>query len=241
MGVRSGATLGRKSKRAQYSAIEALPQREQEQIVKELVSQTPYREIKRRHGLSNVSVVKTYLERHLREIAKGMDKGRRAGAQSLMDSMSEIQSRLDKMTKACEEWLRDPEDETRYEVCPRASEVSVVWTDYDEDGKPVTRKGTLQGLIDREAGLSKLDSVRVNSGDIRKTLLDCLKLAQSQVELMARITGQLKDVALSVDVYGAVVPTLARVIIEEPTLTEAARQSLLESMEREMERHEASC
>lgn len=119
----------------------------------------------------------------------------RDGAQ-LLKEIERIMERVNKMYDACDAYLTDPEDSSRYYLGPRSNEVRVVYLEYDEDGKPIRRVSRLQTLLDNLAGVVE---VHYKHADPRVLLLKTALTLKQQLELLARIQGQIKDITVNIN------------------------------------------
>lgn len=122
-----------------------------------------------------------------------------------LDVMSELKSQfrhMKKLLRACDEYLTDPDDPTRYDLGPRAHEVMV---SYEvEEGRtrsdaPIIkrRKAALQKLIDRlehrETGIGTVTLVEHKSADPRKLIIDTTDQLKRQNEMLAKLISQLDE------------------------------------------------
>jgi hypothetical protein len=95
---------------------------------------------------------------------------------------------------ACDRWLRDPDDPTRYDVGPRADDVAVVYWGVDTNGKPTREKARLSTLLAR-LGEAKIDvdHWETKHADPRELLLKTTAQLKSQLELVAKLVGDLDE------------------------------------------------
>lgn len=201
------------------SIIDDHPQKEK--IIKDILTQVPYLQIKKKYNLSSVDVVKRFVENRLiPSAASHMSKSREETSKDIMSYLDNIQSYLSKIINAADEWLSDPDRPDRYFMGDRSEELMVVYVrPAKEGGKVEKRKARLQDLIDEvfrsdEYSDCAVQYVQTSRQDTRRIMLDALRLAQQQVELIARITGQMHDIVLSVDVYGVVIPQVVKIIVD---------------------------
>lgn len=197
-----------------YSSLDDHPQKDQ--IVKDLIAQKSYGDIKKKYGLDSVKVLKTFVSnRILYPAAQASEKVKQDSREIIMGRLDDIQGYLTKLIKACDEWLADPDDKDRYFLGDRADELTVVWLEERGKGKFVKKRDSLQHLLDialdAEQGKA-LQYVQTGRTDTRKLMLEALRVAQQQVELIAKITGEMHEITMSVDVYGVVLPHIIAVI-----------------------------
>ena len=190
------------------------PQREQ--IIKDILAQKTYNEIKKKYGLNNVNVIKTFVANRLvYPAAKASKRDQDGSREYLMGKLDEIQGYLTKLINACDEWLTDPNDKDKYFLGDRADELSVVWLEEQANGKIAKKRDNLQHLLDIALNTERgkaLQYVQTGRTDTRKLMLESLRVAQQQVELIAKITGEMHEITMSVDVYGIVLPTVVSII-----------------------------
>jgi hypothetical protein len=105
---------------------------------------------------------------------------------------------LTKLLRACDEWLTDPHDPSRYDLSPRAHEV---WCHYEGRrtgrGGRCRKKERLSALLARleTAGLREPYSfvmVEQKSADPRKLIIDTSKALEGHLRLLGEIVGKLQ-------------------------------------------------
>lgn len=123
-----------------------------------------------------------------------------AVALDVMSKLRLIFDRAEKMLAACDEWLTDPNDLTRYDLSPRAHEINVIYEDvlYDDEGNGHTKKGKarLSDLltIAREPTPDRAFTlVETKTADPRKLLLNTVAELRPMIELLAKLVGELDE------------------------------------------------
>jgi hypothetical protein len=112
-----------------------------------------------------------------------------ANADKVQAELEGALSRVNKLFDACDEWLTDPDDPTRYDVGSRAHEVRVI---YQDGGK--SKKASLQELLERVEGEGRvITMVETKHADPRDLLLKTAGRLQAQLELIAKLLGELDD------------------------------------------------
>ncbi|TAK32388.1 MAG: hypothetical protein EPO21_15335 [Chloroflexota bacterium] len=114
-----------------------------------------------------------------------------------LDVMGELRrafQRINLLFDACDRWLRDPDNQEQYTLDPRSEDVSVVYAEPNEDGKPVRKKARLSALL---AQLAK-DGVMVQGwetkhADPRELVLKTAAQLEGQTELLAKLLGELDE------------------------------------------------
>lgn len=208
-----------KSKR--YSSLDEHPQKEQ--IIRDIIAQKSYNDIKKTYGIDSVKTIKTFISnRILFPAAQANTEAKQDSRELVMAKLDEIQGYLSKLIKSCDEWLTDPDLPDKYFLGDRADEVYVVYTEEIPIGdsgktKTVRRKEKLQKMVDAVMDSpkyfgSQLEYVQTNRTDTRKLMLDALRVAQQQVELIAKITGEMHEITMAVDVYGVVLPHVISIV-----------------------------
>lgn len=128
-----------------------------------------------------------------------------ASALNVTDELRRCFARVNLLFDACDRWLRDPDDPSRYELGPRAEDVRVTYDAIGADGKGQRRKERLSVLLDRlEGSGSAVVAVEYKHADPRDLILRAAAQLQSQTELLAKLVGDLE-----------VVPTVNLVISPE--------------------------
>ena len=136
-----------------------------------------------------------------------------------LNVMAELESTLrgvNKLFEACDDWLTDPEDPERYDLGPRAEELLVHYWQTGEDGERVRAKAPLSELLEQvaqpscavqpegtaaraaEAGTGRIAVEGVELGgagarfaDPRELILKAAKRLEAELQLVARLLGQL--------------------------------------------------
>jgi hypothetical protein len=117
-----------------------------------------------------------------------------------MGQLEQALQRVNLLFDACDRWLRDAEDPSRYDVGPRAEEVSVVYVEAGYDGRPVRRKAPLSELLARVEGLDlTVRLVEVKHSDPRDLLLKTAGRLQGHLELLAKLVGELQPDGVTVN------------------------------------------
>jgi hypothetical protein len=114
-----------------------------------------------------------------------------------LDVMAELRrcfERVNLVAEACDRWLRDPEEPSRYDVGPRAGDVLVIYLERDAEGKAHQRKAPLDTLLARliEHGLQPV-GYEVKHADPRELMLKAVAQLRPSVELLAKLVGELDD------------------------------------------------
>jgi len=119
-----------------------------------------------------------------------------AHALDVMEELRRCFQRVNLLFDACDRWLRDADDPTRYDIGPRAGDILVTYEEPGADGKPVRRKEALDRLLARvEAAGKGLTVERWESkhADPRELVLKTAQQLTGQTQLLAKLLGQLDE------------------------------------------------
>jgi hypothetical protein len=152
------------------------------------------RDIAGRHGLAK-SAVARHKEDHLpAALALAQAAADQADALDVMAELRRCFMRVNLVAEACDRWLRDPADPTRYDVGPRAGDVLVIYEQRAADGKAHQRKAPLDTLLARlgEGGMRPV-GYEVKHADPRELMLKAVAQLRPSVELLAKLVGELDE------------------------------------------------
>ena len=79
---------------------------------------------------------------------------------------------------------------------------------------------------------AKLQYVQTRRTDTRELILKALNTAQSQLDLMARISGDMKEISVNIDVYGALIPAIVQIIVKDTEACPDIQSRLLMDIDR---------
>ena len=102
---------------------------------------------------------------------------------------------VDKMMRACDRWLADPDDPEEYTLEPRAGDIDVIYKEQcgtDADGKPVykNKRAALSELLAKvEGGGYLVQSAETTHSDPRKLMLDAIGRFHGVIDQLAKLTG----------------------------------------------------
>jgi hypothetical protein len=149
--------------------------------------------------------------------AKALAKGSYNG-EALLARIEDTIVYVQKMYDACNDWLQDPEDHSKYNLDPRAYEHDVIynWVITDADGKDtrIRKKANLQELLDR-AIRDNEEIIKVESkvADPRNLVLQTAQTLNKQLETLAKIAGVVQEVA-NIDVNVSINTVLASTVVQ---------------------------
>lgn len=112
----------------------------------------------------------------------------RAHALNVMAELVRQVERVNLLSDACDRWLRDPDDPTRYEIGPRGEDVTVVYWGRSSNGKLARKKTTLQAAMARlEAGGTATAGAEFKVADPRDLLLKAAQALHGQMSLAVTV------------------------------------------------------
>lgn len=122
---------------------------------------------------------------------------------SQLERLDSVCAQLDMMREAIDRALRDPEDPTRYNLDPRAREVTVVFEEMVGERR-VQKVRKLDDLLERVEQKLGVSVVRweVKSADLRVLLKDLAVAVKPISELLGKTRGEIKaDPVASLNVF----------------------------------------
>lgn len=150
-------------------------------------------------------------------------------AEYLYDTIGGMMSKLHKMLDACDKYLADPDSGTEYYLGPRSDELKIVYYAGDGGGSWRNRKtAQLQTLLDIVSkGLDiKVSHVSYTHADPRKLILATADSINKQLDLLARLQGQIQSVQVTIN--NPVVLQLQQIVAEVTADYPEVRQRIAE-------------
>lgn len=201
------------------AAITRLEPAKQKEVIDMIASGATYTAIARKLGCT-VSSAQGYIFRNLMPlVCRDLMKREGEGARKILARVERIAGRCEKMSDALDLWLTDPDNPERYTMDPRTDELKCICTlqGTDSKGKPISRTATIplnelmsQLEFTEYRGLSVIPEHLVwKNTDPRKLMLDTARALKDLLELLAKITGELKE---SVDVHVDVRTQLSSIV-----------------------------
>jgi hypothetical protein len=116
----------------------------------------------------------------------------------VMNELRRCFERVNLLFEACDRWLRDADDPTRYDIGPRAEELRVTYEEERPGGRTVRRKATLAELLAKVNGSDRspvrtVTMVETKHADPRELVLKTAARLQPQIELLAKLIGELDE------------------------------------------------
>lgn len=164
-----------------------------------IAAEDPYRTIADRHGLSHQALIRHKADHVLADLLAAWQAERAQNGQELADELRRWMGFITKLLEACDRWLTDPDDTTRYDLGPRAHEIMVHYEEQDvaPTGRPLVlrRKARLADLLARAAGAeggATITLVEHKAADPRKLIIDATARLEGHLRLLAELVGKLQ-------------------------------------------------
>jgi len=172
--------------------VETHPQKDE--IIKSLIKGDSYLRIGKKYGISQGAIAHFMKSKLAAKIARTKRAAEEMTGLKAMDEIRTVMERMTMLYDACHEYLKDPSDPKRYELGPRAWEIEVI---YLEGKRKSAKKENLQLLLDRikNKGEERREwlEIKYKHADPRKLIIETASTLTRQLELLARICGELKD------------------------------------------------
>lgn len=219
----------------------------EEEVLKLILDNVPIYQIAERLGYDKNTVYSFVKKRLYRNVAIGGIAAKKRLTQDFMSTLSYLQGINEKLIDACDEWLRKPHSK-KYSLGPRADEIDVIYEELvkADNGKFTWKKNSssLQTLLDdvfrfqtgmdeeSESKKRKIDKVNYKHADPRMMIVAALAEARKQSELIAKVTGELKEIAGAVDIYGVIIPQMLEAVNEATADNPDARERIVGAISR---------
>lgn len=166
---------------------------QREEIEKAIVRSDSFRTIASRFDVSRAALQR-HAQSHLpTAIVKAEEVRAEVRSIDIMKELQRCLNRVNLVFDACDRWLRDPDDPGRYDIGPRAEDVMVTYEEPDGDGGSIRRKRRLSELLPQiEQGGRIVTMVETKSADPRELVLKASARLETQLELVARLIGELR-------------------------------------------------
>jgi len=164
-----------------------------------VAASSPYRTIADQYGLSHQALIRHKADHLLADLLAAWEAERAQNGQELVGELRRWMGYITKLLTACDRWLTDPDDGSRYDLGPRAHELLVHYEvqDITPQGRPlvVRRKARLADLLARaEAGLgdATITLVEHKAADPRKLIIDATARLEGHLRILAELVGKLQ-------------------------------------------------
>ena len=197
------------------SKIEA--DKHKKKIDEDLLNRDSFKQIGERYGYTGAEISKYYKDRLLPQLAKSIREERKEEVGEIIGKLTNTMVKLDKLLRACDLWLTDPDNPDEYNLNPRASEIIVVYNELvmgERGAKNVRHKKSLQELLLETSDLyENVLQLNSKSADPRELILKTSSEVREQLKLIAEITGQLKNVGTGINI-NVLAPNIVNSIIK---------------------------
>lgn len=175
-----------------------------------LVAGEPYRDLSVRFGMSVMSVQRHkvgHIARAVAEAERRVEAERTDTATpilreqaertdtyllSVMGELRRCFERMNLLSDACDAWLRDADDPTRYDVGPRSDDVIVTYIDWAAGDPPPRRKAKLSLLLEQlRKGKIDVDRGETKVADPRELLIKVSGQLTQQTTLLVTVLDKL--------------------------------------------------
>ena len=166
------------------------------QIEREILQGTPVNQIAVKYDITPTSLYK-YKAKHLtNKYNKAKDKRDLREGSNILDYMENIIGSVDRLFRACEKALEDPEDPEQLFLGNNALDTIITYLEPDKDGVDRKHKASIQDLLDT---LNKVTvRVEVKGPDRATTLLQAAQTLTKQVHLLGELSGRLGNTTINV-------------------------------------------
>lgn len=166
-----------------------------EAINKLIVAGEPNRRIASQYGLTEAAI-RRHKKKHLPgSLIKAQAVTEVAQANNVMLQLQRCFERVNLLFDACDRWLRDADDPSRYDIGPRADDVIVTY--YGPDNKTKEGRASKAPLSNLLAKLNakgyQIEKWETRYADPRTLILKTAQQLQGQTELLARLMGELNN------------------------------------------------
>jgi len=141
------------------------------------------------------TAVQRHKDEHLPTTMVQAQAAREEGhALDVMEELTRCFQRVNLLFDACDRWLRDADDPTRYDIGPRAGDILVTYEQPGDDGRPQRRKASLDRLLARVEGSGvAVERWDTKYADPRELVLKTAQQLTGQTQLLAKLLGQLDE------------------------------------------------
>lgn len=202
--IKSKSVVNRRNKKnAKPRAIDIHP--DKKEIIARILKGESLAAIERAYGLGK-GVAWKYVQEVLAErVQEVMVKQ----GDDLEAQLRRIMAPVEKLVRACDEYLQDPNNPDKYDLNPRSWEIDITYRTWDDSAddegetlagkqrrpaRPIMRKESLQRILERmdECRLEPWE-VKYKYADPRKLLIEASNSLRSALEVIAKILGKIKE------------------------------------------------
>lgn len=168
-------------------------------INKMLLDGTAYREITDIFSISRQALDR-HRHKHIPEVLVRSYRARDTVTPDvLMKQLHEAQERIMKLSDACDDYLRDPDDPDKYRLYTRGADIWISYTVEQADGTVDYRKGKLLDLLSKleDKGV-RVFEYRIRGTDPAELAVRASKELRGYKELLGKLMGLIKDVEVNI-------------------------------------------
>lgn len=175
------------------------------QLNKQLLNGDSISGISKLYGMSR-DVIRRHKNECLGELLQEVVKEKQLAGDSLIKQVEADIDMVHKLVRACDEWLTDPDDPSKYFLGPRGEEIEITYQEKDTGTDrllPTMRKASLQEMIDtvEKNGHFVVRNITTKHADPRELLLKAIAKLEGIVKMildttMAEIENKHKRTAM---------------------------------------------
>ena len=201
-----------------------------DEINKALASGASYFSLATKYNVSEMALSR-HAKNHLsKTLSKAQEAQEIVQGDAVMDELKRCLERVNLLFDACDRWLRDAEDPSRYDLGPRADDVKVTYYEPGQEaGRP--KKAPISQLLARIEGAGyQVESWESKHADPRELILKTANRLQGQVELLAKLMGELppEKILLQYEPIISSITLILRQEIRDSDALERVSQRLLQ-------------
>ncbi len=170
-------------KSARKTVVEMHPKRKN--IEQELAEGLPIRAISKKYKISRQALDGYKRNRLPKKLIKSVERQDITDAQHLFQVILKACQRMEKLSDACDEYLQDPDDVTKYFLGEHEQEIMVVGERVDEKGKRFRVKKPLSVIMRELEGQGyEIERFKSNTTDPRMLLVRTSEALTKQMETL---------------------------------------------------------
>ena len=187
-------------------------------IVRDILKGIPDHTIALKYGIADMNV-RRYRNGKLMKLCAEVLAEDRNDAEQLLTRIEPIIRKVEVMYEAYDEWLQDPDNNSRYFIGPRSDEVLIVSTHIETDskgnGRTIREKHPLSYWISEIEGKGEeIVSLQWNAQDPRALFLKTAETLTKQLDFLAKIQGLVKETVVVRNEPDRVMEAVCRVIMD---------------------------
>lgn len=199
-----------------YRLLDHHPRRHE--LVADLISRKPYRDLEAKYGIDHTTIRVWWKEQLTKNFLTDNSVTKTA-----QEQLKSLDVEIHRILNACKKELCNPDNPDEYDFTANAYDIDISYIKVTDAFKNV-RKANLGELIERlESGGIIPMRLYTNKMDTRKLLIEAMKLAQSNINAIAKLTGELSEISINQQINTQVNVDLSGVVI--PKLMEAIRKA----------------